>query len=125
MSHSTIAVRGAGEAAARRVDEPWGSLTWLANSELGGARLTLGRVVIKQGESNPRHSHANCQEVLYLLCGRLEHQVGEQWVTLNAGDTLVVEAGVAHCARSVGEQDAEMIVAYDSGRREFRPEPLV
>ena len=111
MSHSTIAVRGAGEAAARRVDEPWGSLTWLANSELGGARLTLGRVVIKQGESNPRHSHANCQEVLYLLCGRLEHQVGEQWVTLNAGDTLVVEAGVAHCARSVGEPAAAMMPA--------------
>ncbi len=116
-------VRSGEDAAAQAVHEPWGSLTWLASGGLtGSANLTLGRVVIRRGECNPRHSHSNCQEVLYLLAGRLEHEAGGEWVTLEAGDTLVVDAGVPHHARSVGECDAEMIVAYDAGERRFQRE---
>lgn len=117
-------VRPAAEAEAQRVAEDWGSLNWLANAKLTGCPgLTLGRVIIKRGQHNPRHSHANCQEVLHLLAGRLDQEVGGQWVTLEAGDTLVVEAGVPHHARSVGEVDADMMVAYDSGERGFAAAP--
>lgn len=122
---NTPIVRPAAEAEAHRVVEDWGSLNWLASAKLTGCpRLTLGRVVIKRGDHNPRHSHANCQEVLFLLAGRLEHEVGGQWVTLNAGDTLVVDAGQPHHACSVGDVDADMIVAYDAGEREFTKAPL-
>ena len=111
------------EAEARRAEESWGSVRWLANGEstdTGG--LTVGRVVIRPGMSNPRHSHPNCDEVLHLLRGTLEHSVGDETVVLHAGDTLVVPAGVAHHAVNVGSQDADMIVAYDTGERQFRPE---
>lgn len=115
-------VRRAAEAAGHRIDEAWGSLTWLASQPIGNARgLTLGRVVIRRGMSNPRHRHPNCEEVLYLLRGRLEHTVGEHTVVLEAGDTLVLDAGVPHNATSVGEEDADMIVAYSSGVRQFLP----
>ena len=118
------AVLPAAAAAAGRDDQAWGTLTWLASEPLLGCpQLTLGRVVIRRGEQNPRHSHPNCQEVLHLLAGELDHEVGGQWVRLVAGDTLVVDVGVPHHARSVGEVDAEMIVAYDTGRREFCPAP--
>jgi quercetin dioxygenase-like cupin family protein len=120
MSYS---VRTAAESAAATIQEDWGSLTWLASAPLGNAaNMTVGRVVIRKGKSNPRHCHANCHEVLYLLAGTLEHTMGEKVTTLNPGDTLVVASNVPHNARSIGDVDADMIVVYDSGRRDFRKE---
>ena len=113
-------VRAAGDAEAKRVEADWGSLCWLAGRAVGNAEgLTLGRVVIKAGSSNPPHSHGNCEEALYLLAGRLEHVVGEESVVLEPGDTIVIAPGVPHWARSIGEADADMIVAYSQGDREF------
>ena len=116
-------VRPASEAAAHRIVEDWGSLVWLASQKIGNAKgLTLGRVVIKAGTSNPKHSHPNCEEALYLLQGRLEHTIGDESVTLEAGDTIVLDAGIPHNAASIGDEDADMIVAYSSGVRGFQPE---
>ncbi len=107
----------------KRIEESWGSLCWLASKELSGTEgLTAGRVIIRKGMSNPRHSHPNCDEVLYLLQGRLEHSVGDETVVLEAGDTLVIHAGAAHHARNIGEEDADMMVAYSSGVRQFQLE---
>jgi len=108
------------ETLARRIVENWGSLTWLAGSLLGNAEgLTLGRVVIRKGCSNPRHAHLNCEEVLYLLAGELDHTFDDQVIRMKPGDTLTVPAGVFHNATSVGETDADMIVAYNSAHRDF------
>jgi len=116
----TVPVVRAREAEAKRIDEDWGSLTWVAGKKLGNAeRLTLGRVVIRKGAQNPRHCHPNCAEVLYLLGGKLRHTVGDEAVILEPGDALAIPAGVFHHAASIGEEDAEMIVAYDSGERQF------
>jgi oxalate decarboxylase/phosphoglucose isomerase-like protein (cupin superfamily) len=41
---------------------------------------------------------------------------------MNAGDTLVVPPGIMHNAVNIGEGDADMIVAYSSGTRDFHPE---
>lgn len=119
----TYDVRSASEAEAHTISEPWGSLTWLASQALGNAGgVTLGRVIIKPGETNPKHSHHNGEEVLYLLKGRLKHWIGDDYVMLEAGDTLSVPADTPHYAVNVGETDADMIVAYSTGNRDFKPE---
>ena len=116
-------LRTASEAQAARIEEPWGSLNWLASAAIGNAEwVTVGRVIIQPGQSNPRHSHTTCEEVLYLLRGRLRHSMGEEEVILEAGDTLTVPAYVAHHAVNIGDEDADMIVAYSSGERDFRLE---
>lgn len=108
------------DATRQRAEAGWGSLTWLASAQLGNAAgLTLGRVVIRTGESNPRHCHRNCEEILYLLSGQLEHSIGADTVTLKSGDSLTIPAGVFHNAASTGEEDADMIVAYSSAQRDF------
>ena len=102
----------------------WGSLQWLAgkgqNNSVG---LTLGRVVIKAGHENPRHAHRNCEEILYLEKGELCHSVENDTVVMNPGDVLSVPAGLFHNARSIGADDAVMIVAYTSAERDFVLEP--
>ena len=116
-------VRTALEAAEGRIDEDWGSLCWLASRKIGNAEgLTLGRVVIRPGMSNPRHIHPDCEEALYLLTGRLEHSMGDQKVILEAGDTIVLDAGIPHDARNIGDEDADMIVVYSSCVRGFELE---
>ena len=102
------------------VEARWGSLRWLASREVGNVRdLTLGRVVIQRGQANPRHCHRTCEEALYLLAGRLEHTVGDETILLEPGDTLAIPPGVFHNARSIGEVDADMMVAYSTGERDF------
>lgn len=118
----THLVRTSAQSNGLTVCESWGTLTWLANGGVTGSSITVGRVVIYKGAQNPRHSHPNCEEVLYLLTGRLIHSVGDEKVTLNAGDTLVISAGVFHNALSVGNVDADMVVTYSTGLRDFLPE---
>lgn len=66
-------------------DQPWGSLIWLASREIGNSTtMTFGRVVIAADQENPRHCHPNCDEILHLLSGRIEHCLGEQRFVLQA-----------------------------------------
>ena len=119
----TWSVRQARDVEKKRIDESWGALRWLASKPLGNAAgVTVGRVLIRRGCSNPRHSHPGCEEVLYLLTGRLRHTMGDEEVILDPGDVIVLEAGVPHNAFSIGDEDADMIVAYSSGTRDCRPE---
>ena len=50
------------------IDQPWGKLTWLASREMGNSTtMTLGHVIIPADQTNPRHRHPNCDEILHLL----------------------------------------------------------
>jgi quercetin dioxygenase-like cupin family protein len=105
------------------IHEDWGSLTWLAGTEYGNADgLVLGRVTLKAGMSNPRHRHPRCEEVLYMLKGRIVHSLGNESFTLSAGDTITIPAGVFHDAKCISDEDADMIVAYSEGIRLFELE---
>jgi len=105
------------------IHEDWGSLTWLAGTKYGNADgLVLGRVTLKAGMSNPRHRHPRCEEVLYMLKGRIVHGLGNESYTLSAGDTITIPAGVFHDAKCISDEDADMIVAYSEGIRLFELE---
>ena len=99
---------------------PWGSISWMISGSLGNSgTMTFGRVVIKAGHSNPRHAHTNCDEILYLLSGVLEHTYGDEKVVMKAGDSISVPKNIVHNATALGGEDAVMIVAYSSAYREM------
>jgi quercetin dioxygenase-like cupin family protein len=107
--------------AAPKAESDWGSTSWCIGAAAGNCRtMTFGRVVINRGHSNPRHRHATCDEILYLLSGELEHFADDiEPVRMRPTDAIVIPAGVSHFARCVGETDAEMIVVYSSPSRDF------
>ncbi len=118
-----ILCRTNAESDADKVVTKWGSLTWLASNDLGNCQeMTLGRVVIKKGMKNPRHTHGNCVEILYLLKGKLEHTLEDKSVVMNPGDTLIAPAGLMHNAINIGDEDADMMVIYSDGSRGFELE---
>jgi quercetin dioxygenase-like cupin family protein len=101
------------------IDAPWGKLTWLASRELGNSTtMTFGRVIIPADQTNPRHRHPNCDEILHLLSGRIEHSLGEERYVLEPGDTISIPAGQWHNARTLDGVDAEMVTCFSSADRQ-------
>src|ERR1700761_7419358 len=95
--------------AAEALDFPWGRITWTVSRSLGNsAAMTFGRVLMRAGMSNPRHRHPNCDEILHLLSGRIDHTLGAETFVMEAGDTISIPAGVWHQARALEGADAEM-----------------
>lgn len=97
----------------------WGAIRWLCSSEIDAdAEMTFGIVFINPGEANPRHMHPNCEEIIYLLSGKCDHQLGDEWHALEAGMMLRIPRGVDHCARNTGWEAVRMIITYSSPDRE-------
>jgi len=97
---------------------PWGRITWLVSRSLGNsATMTVGRVVIKGGHGNPVHRHPNCDEVLHVLRGRIEHSLGAAKFLMNAGDAISIPAGVWHNARALDGAEAELVICFSSADR--------
>jgi quercetin dioxygenase-like cupin family protein len=109
--------------AAEALEFPWGRITWTVSRKLGNSTvMTFGRVFMRAGMSNPRHRHPNCDEILHLLSGRIDHTLGAETFIMEAGDTISIPAGVWHQARALDGADAEMVIAFSSADRETEME---
>src|SRR4051812_18272917 len=105
------------------LDFDWGRITWLVSGSLGNSTtMTFGRVTIRAGHNNPRHRHPNCDEILHLLSGRLEHTLGDATFAMEPGDTISIPTGIWHNARAVGDTDAEMTISFSSPDRQTEGE---
>lgn len=97
---------------------PWGHLAVTASAKVGNsASLTFGRATILAGHNNPRHRHPNCDEILHVLSGCIEHSLGDARYIMEPGDTISIPQGVWHQAVALGKQDAEVIICFNSPDR--------
>jgi len=77
-----------------------------------GWEALQARVDFAPGASFPRHSHPG-EEIIYVLHGTIQYDVKNKGlVTLKAGDTLFVPAGVFHGARNPGDIPAAELATY-------------
>jgi quercetin dioxygenase-like cupin family protein len=111
-----LASRGAGQLA----EFSWGAIEWLFNGELApGAEQTLGYVEIAPGQKNPLHAHPNCEELLYLIEGELDHSLEGEVYRMQPGQAIRVPAGAQHDARNVGATTARMVIIYSDPARQM------
>lgn len=123
MSNSKIqtAVTSAGQGEVLDLD--WGRIVWQTSRSLGNSTtMTFGLVTINAGQSNPRHRHPNCDEILHVLSGQIEHTLGDERLIMNAGDTISIPTGEWHNAAALGDQDAQMVICFSSADRETEGE---
>ena len=100
---------------------PWGSLRRLMTGKIDPqSHMTLGMAELNPGKSNPVHIHDNCEKLIYILSGSCEQRVGERTVTMKAGDTLHIPAGMPHTARALGTEPMRSVVACNAGNRHFK-----
>lgn len=118
MTEPKIAPMRKGEAPSEKY--AWGDIHWLTSKGANGAReLTLGSTVVEAGGRNPLHRHPNCEEVLYVVAGEIEHFVeGTPKVRMKAGEAILIPRNLKHQAINVGRVPAELLVAFSSAERE-------
>jgi len=105
---------------AAKKDFEWGNLTWFAGRSLGNStEMTIGRCILKPGQSNPRHYHPNCTEILVVMQGNIEHTGpnGEK-VKMSVGDTVTIPPNTWHQASNIGDSEAVLFIAFSSADRE-------
>ena len=101
------------------LDLSWGRIVWTAARSLGNsATMTFGRVLIRANQANQIHRHPNCDEILHVITGRIEHSLGDELLVINPGDTINIPAGVWHNARALDGVDADMAICFSSADRQ-------
>jgi len=99
-------------------EQSWGRLVWMVSGALGSSEtMTVGRCFINPGKANPRHFHTNCDEVLYVLRGNIEHTVDDDAFRMSAGDIVSIPSGSYHNARNVGDDVAEFVICFNTADR--------
>jgi quercetin dioxygenase-like cupin family protein len=98
---------------------PWGRLVWMVAGRLGNSTtMTMGKCFIAPGSANPRHYHPNCDEVLHVLHGDIEHSLNGHTFRMSAGETLNIPMGSRHNARNIGKDEAALLIAFSSADRQ-------
>ena len=100
-------------------DFEWGQLNWYVSRPLGNSTtMTAGRCVLKPGHFNPRHRHPNCDEVLFVVSGKIIHTLGAEEIEMGPGDVISIPTNVVHNAKNIGKDDAVLLIAFSSADRE-------
>jgi quercetin dioxygenase-like cupin family protein len=98
--------------------QPWGKLQWFVSREIGNSQvMTVGQATIAPGQANPPHWHPNCDEVLHVVRGHIMHRVGDKEYEMKTGDTVSIPEGTIHNARNIGQEDAILMVSFNSADR--------
>lgn len=100
----------------------FGSVHWAVSSgNPDGAEQTLGVATFDAGKGNVEHVHSNCEEIVFLLDGEVQHTLGDQSSRLASGDLIVVPRGVPHRLFNDGSSAARALVVFSSPDRRFEP----
>lgn len=78
--------------------------------------LMLVRHTFEKGWSGARHSHPHHQMV-YVVRGHIRFEAGSQSWDLKAGDSVVVDGGVAHQAAAL--EDSEVLDVFTPFREDY------
>ena len=71
-----------------------------------GREVVQVRVDFDPGYVAPRHTHPG-EEIIYVMEGTLEYQIGTRRLTLKAGEVLFVPAGTIHTAKTSAATTAQ------------------
>jgi quercetin dioxygenase-like cupin family protein len=76
-----------------------------------GREVIQVRVDFDPGFVAPMHTHPG-EEIIYVIEGTLEYEIGGKPARVKAGDVLFVPAGTPHLARNVGTTNGTELATY-------------
>jgi quercetin dioxygenase-like cupin family protein len=92
-----------------------GNLAWIKGDGPGtDGTFSLIELLAPAGFETPWHVHAH-QEYFYVIEGRIEAQVGEQRISLDAGDFAFGPRHVPHGFRVAGPGSARLLMMTNDG----------
>jgi quercetin dioxygenase-like cupin family protein len=84
-----------------------------------GREVIQVRVDFDPGYVAPMHTHPG-EEIIYVIEGTLEYEIGGKVTRVKAGDVLFVSAGTPHTAKNIGSTNAATYVV-DKGKPLLTP----
>ncbi|MEV6968311.1 cupin domain-containing protein [Hamadaea sp. NPDC051192] len=96
--------------------DPSSVITLLADAEATGGVLTSHRTTLRDGTpGTPPHFHANCDELFFVIDGRLRVLLGQEVLTLDEGDLLLVPPYMPHAYAPAPDHDADFLCVFTPG----------
>ena len=89
----------------------------IVNGDRGAESLSVGDVWLAPGGSAPTHFHPT-EEAMVILEGELEAVLGDQVVTVAAGQTVLAPAGVRHGFTNRSGSRARIMAIFPTARME-------
>ena len=92
----------------------------LADSSSTGGALSTHRVTLAGGANGARpHRHDGSAEMFYMLDGAAQLLSGEQVVTAERGDLVIVPPGLPHAFAAAPGHDADILIVITPGVERF------
>jgi mannose-6-phosphate isomerase-like protein (cupin superfamily) len=84
---------------------------------------TGGSIGLLEGKSlpgvgPPRHLHRSCDELFYVLEGKVLFLVGDREVIGQPGTLIFIPRGTVHASKVIGNEPARVLAAYVPGGQE-------
>ena len=80
-----------------RETNPWTNNEWLCRSDIVGAeKLLLVRANMNPMHCHPFHFHPHREEIIYVIYGRAEQWIGNEYRILSAGEMAHIPPGTIH-----------------------------
>lgn len=99
---------------------PASGVTLLADMPDTGGHLTSHRSIFQPGkEGAPPHLHREAAELFFVLKGSLRVLTGEDLVTLEEGDFLLVPPNTPHAFEAAGEEPTEVLFVLTQAKPRF------
>jgi quercetin dioxygenase-like cupin family protein len=108
-----------GDRVERNTGDGW-EYTPLHPDVTGAREVMMGIFRTGPGMRIPPHHHT-CETIAYLVRGRAAFSAGDERLEMSPGDFVYVGPGVVHTEETIGEDDAEFILARDKGGAETIP----
>ncbi|MFI0371558.1 cupin domain-containing protein [Actinomadura sp. 1N219] len=92
----------------------------LADSSSTGGTLSTQRVTLADGADGAKpHRHDNSAELFYMLDGTAQLLSGDQVVTAERGDLVIVPPGAPHAFAAAPGDDADILIVITPGVERF------
>lgn len=92
----------------------------LADSSATGGALSAQRVTLTAGADGAKpHHHTRSAELFYIVDGTAQLLTGDEIVTAERGDLVVVPPGLAHAFAAAPGADADLLIVITPGVERF------
>ncbi|MQG18339.1 MAG: cupin domain-containing protein [SAR202 cluster bacterium] len=89
----------------------------IVSSETGSDSLSVAEVNVETDSTVPTHLHPT-EEAMFITEGQLEAVIGDEIVSVSAGQTVYAPAGIKHGFRNISGAKASILAIFPTGKVE-------
>jgi quercetin dioxygenase-like cupin family protein len=94
----------------RQENFDWGVIGWRLTPDKGAKTLVIMDVTLEPGEGHAFHKHPGQEEMIIVKQGEITQFLEQESTTLNAGDSVFIDADVVHASYNDGDATAHLQV---------------